>query len=260
MRLALIVEYDGTQYHGFQYQVNAPTIQEEIEKAIEGLTGENIRIRGAGRTDAGVHAKGQVVAFDTSAYYSSIIVRDALNYYLPNDIAIDQAYEVDGRFDPRRDALSRIYRYTVLNQKTRSPLHERYAAFITDKLDIESMCVAADIMLGTHDFRMFSSPLKDKTASTIRRMDRLSLSQIDNVLTFDIEGSAFLPHQVRRMVGCLVDVGRQRLHLGNVRQLLNIDTNTTAVANTLDARGLCLIAVKYQNFPAGIGETNGIGR
>ncbi|MCH8205449.1 MAG: tRNA pseudouridine synthase A, partial [Chloroflexi bacterium] len=119
MRLALIVEYDGGDYHGFQYQANAPTIQEELQKAVLRFTGEEVRVSGAGRTDAGVHAEGQVVAFDTDSGHRPERFEKALNFYLPEDISVRGAYRVEGDFDPRRDASSRTYRYTILNRASR---------------------------------------------------------------------------------------------------------------------------------------------
>ncbi len=135
-RLALVVEYDGTKYSGFQFQVNAPTIQGDIEGALAKLTGERIRIAGAGRTDAGVHAKGQVVSFDTSSNLAAGTIVEALNSYLRPDVAVKAGAEVAGDFDARRDALRREYRYRILNGTTPSPLQQRYAHFVPGLIDM----------------------------------------------------------------------------------------------------------------------------
>ena len=161
MRLALIVEYDGTEYSGFQYQKNARTVQEEIEKAIESLTGETARIKAAGRTDAGVHAMGQVAAFDTEATYDPGTVMRALNARLPQDIAVRSARRTKPEFDPRRDAVSRLYRYTLLVSGARSPLMRRTAHRLHQQPDLDSMRDAASHMEGAHDFANFGGALED---------------------------------------------------------------------------------------------------
>ena len=139
MRLALMVEYDGTDYHGFQYQVNARSIQEELEKAIHRFTGERVRVKGAGRTDAGVHAKGQVVAFDTCSEHPEEVFLRALNHYLPCDIVVRKVCSVPGSFDPRRMATSRRYSFTIDNGPVRSPLTRRTSHHVPTPLDIGRM-------------------------------------------------------------------------------------------------------------------------
>ena len=159
VRLALIIEYDGSCYKGFQYQKNHPSIQEEIETAIEKLTSQKIKIRGAGRTDAGVHALGQVIAFDLKSDLTANQVLTGLNHYLPRDIVVKTAYEVDKDFDPRRMAVNRVYRYSILNRKVRSPLQLRYSTLVREDLNIVEMRLAAELMLGTHDFGAFAGTL-----------------------------------------------------------------------------------------------------
>ena len=245
MRLALIVEYDGTEYSGFQYQKNARTIQEEIEKAIESLTGKAVRIKAAGRTDAGVHAMGQVVAFDTDARYDPETVLRALNARLPQDIAVRSARRVKPEFDPRRDAASRLYRYTLLVSGIRSPLMRRTAHRIQRPLDLDSMRAAAAHMEGTHDFANFGGALEDPGASTIRRIDRIDIESDGSLVTINVEGSAFLPHQVRRMAGALVDVGTGRLTVNDVAGQVSM-AGDTPPARALPPQGLCLVRVKYK--------------
>jgi len=248
MRLALIIEYQGTNYHGFQYQSNVPSIQEALEKAIIDFTGEALRVKGAGRTDAGVHAKGQVVAFDTTAAHSPATFLKALNFYLPDDVAVKQAYRVDESFDPRRDALRRAYRYVILNSPVPSPLLRTTTWPVRESLDVERMSEAADLLVGVHDFVRFSGPLGDDAKSTVRLISEASVDRIEDLVTFDVEGSSFLPHQVRRMTGALVDLGRGSLDLSEFREMVGGEDNE-AVAHSLGPQGLCLMSVTYSDFP-----------
>lgn len=257
MRLALIVEYEGTDYHGFQYQASDPSIQEELEKSIERVTGERVRVKGAGRTDAAVHARGQVVAFDTASRHSPDTFVRALNAHLPEQIAVRAAYRVGERFDPRREALSRRYRYTIVNSRTPSPLARRTACLVRQPLNVSRMRNAARLLIGTHDFASFSGPLGDGARTTVRRIYDASVRRAGEVVTFDVEGSSFLPHQVRRMAGSLVDVGRGKLSLDEFR--LMVDRGPGAVvAPSLPPEGLCLMEVTYANFPPRVGDVNGI--
>ena len=256
MRLALIVEYEGTNYHGFQYQVNAPSIQEELEKAIAKITGERLRVKAAGRTDTGVHAKGQVVAFDTTSTHSPGTFVQALNFHLPEDIAVRATYQVGEGFDPRRDALSRRYRYTVLNSPTSSPLMRRTACQVAEPLDVGKMDKAASLLVGTHDFADFAGPMEEDGAITVRHIYGASVHKVGELLTFDVVGNAFLRRQVRRMAGALVDVGRSQLSLDEFR-LMIVAGNGEAVAPSLPPQGLCLMEVSYADFPSKVGDQDG---
>ena len=248
MRLAMIVEYDGAGYSGFQYQKNAPTVQEQIENSIESLTAEPVRIKAAGRTDAGVHALGQVVAFDTEAPYPPETVRDALNARLPDDIAVRAVYRVRPDFDPRRDAASRMYRYTLLVSDVRAPLARRCSHRVRGILDLESMTQAAALMEGVHDFANFAGAMSDPAACTVRRVYHVRLERDSDFVRLEVRGNAFLPHQVRRMVGALVDIGKGKL---NIEQIgLQIEGSADApTARSVPPHGLCLVQVEYTDFP-----------
>ena len=248
MRVALVVEYEGTNYHGFQCQANVPSIQEELESAIASLTGEKVRVNGAGRTDAGVHAKGQVVAFDTVSEHPPETFVRALNFYLPEEIAVTAAYEVDQGFDPRRDALSRKYRYTILNSSTPSPLMRLTTCLVDGGLDVGKIQEAAKLLVGRHDFARFAGPVDGNGASTVRRMFDARVERNGDTLAFDFEANAFLPHQVRRMAGSLVDVGRGKISLDEFRQIID-GGNGAAIAHSMPPQGLCLVAVTYAGFP-----------
>jgi len=255
MRLGLIIEYEGTNYNGFQYQINAPSIQEEIETAIKKLTGETLRLQAAGRTDAGVHAKGQVIAFNTMSAHNPEVFTDALNFYLPFDIAIRSAYITNDNFDPRRDALSRQYRYTILQRPTRLPLQRNTTHHIRSSLDVNQMREAMSLFIGLHDFSQFSAPPTDPCANTQRYIYDASIQESDDVLEFYIMGNAFLTHQVRRMVGAIVAIGRKVLSLDQYKIILGGGTSDM-IAHSLPSKGLCLMSVAYTDFPPEVGENN----
>ena len=160
--MALIVEYEGTNYAGFQLQSGQSTLQGELEKGLARFTGEAIRIRAASRTDSGAHAKGQVVDFVTTSVHPVDRFPRALNYYLPVDIKVQAAYEVDAQFNSRWDALSRTYRYLILNRPWPSPLGRIACFWVRDELDIAKMATAAHSLVGWRDFRPMSGGLSGK--------------------------------------------------------------------------------------------------
>ncbi len=247
MRLALTIEYEGTRYRGFQYQVNAPSIQSELEQAINRLTGERVRVKGAGRTDAGVHAQGQVIAFDTESAHSTATFVGAMNHYLPQDIAVRDAYIVHPSFDPRRHARSRTYRYSILNSRTPSPLARRFTCHIRETLDVGRMQGAVSLFIGEHDFRNFAAPLPEGKTSSVRAVYDASIVQSGSTIEIWVTGNAFLQRQVRRMAGALVDVGQGRLSASDLKAMIE-DRETDKVANSLPAQGLCLVRVEYDEL------------
>lgn len=259
MRLVLIVEYEGTEYGGFQYQDNAPSIQQELERALFLLTGEQTRVAPAGRTDAGVHAEGQVVAFDTSATHPPRTFVKALNHYLPEDIAIRGANRTSDTFDPRRMATSRRYVYSLYRGRTRSPLNRRHAFQVTETLNIRRMRESAGAFIGKHDFSRFAAGgSSSSTASTTRDIYTAQVSARGKFLHFNVEGNAFLTHQVRRMAGALVDVGRGVLTIMELEAMIEGDGQR--VAHALPPQGLCLVSVSYAGIDLDFGETDGIAR
>ena len=248
--VALLVEYEGTRYGGFQLQSNAPTIQGELGRAMERLTLEPARVHGAGRTDQGVHALGQVAVFSTGSELSCERLIGGLNHFLPDDIAVHAAYDVPAGFDPRRDALSRVYRYTFLQQGIRSPLGERYAYRVSEPTDDEAMRVALRSLEGEHDFACLSGQVtSDK--STVRRVYATKLWREDSLTRFEVEANAFLPHQMRRIAGLLLAVGVGRLSPEGSRALLDghVAPGPEIEVTTLPPQGLCLMRVNYEDFP-----------
>ena len=246
MRLALIIEYEGTDYSGFQFQENASTIQGELEKSINCLTGDIVRIKGAGRTDAGVHAKNQVIAFDSKFSDDLEVYFRGINYYLPESISVKSIFEVSQDFDPRRDATSRVYKYTILNSDSSSPLLRRTTYFDSDYMDIEIMKKASQMFLGVHDFKKFCSPVKTGL-STVREIFDSKFDHENSLIFYTVEGNAFLPRQVRRMVGSLLKIAKGKMNLDELFELICAKGDN--ISPSLPANGLCLEKVNYEHFP-----------
>ena len=240
-RLALVLEYDGRRYGGSQYQKNAPSIQGELEAALNKLTGENLRTAFAGRTDAGVHARGQVASFVTGSRHAREAFIRGLNHWLPADIAVQRAVEVPLDFDVRRRARSREYRYLVLNSGVPSPLLQAYTWYVKERLDVEAMREAALLLVGRHDFASFAGPVAGSSERTLRRCD---VKGEGRLLAVYMEADAFLPHQVRRTVGALVGVGRGRQSAADLAALLR-EPRPAAVGPAAPPQGLCLMKVNY---------------
>ena len=242
MRVKAIVCYDGTGYAGFQRQLNAPTIQAEIEVALHKITGEELRIVAAGRTDAGVHASGQVIAFDTLWKHSELALCKGLNGKLPEQIAVVGLEQVAEDFHPRYDALRRHYRYTIYRAAVRNPLLSRFSLHCDRELNLEVMQSAADFLVGQYDFSAFGSPPQGNNA--VREVYRAHWSSEDSVLTFDIVANAYLKRMVRMLVGTLHRVGYGAMTPDQFRTTLQTaDRNSAGPAAA--AQGLCLKEVFY---------------
>jgi tRNA pseudouridine38-40 synthase len=245
-KIALVLEYDGTAYAGFQRQANAPSVQVMVEEACQSLTGASTRLKAAGRTDAGVHAMGQVVAFETDSGLSEAQYQQGLNHYLPDDIVVKQARYVPLEFDPRRQAVSRVYRYTFLCSRSRSPLRRRFVYRVGRPVDMEVMQEALVYLEGERDFAPFSGSL-DLHKSTTRRLYRTEVWAEEDEVHLELEGSAFLPQQVRRITGAVLRVGLGKLTVTGFRALA--DSRTRGAAHwVLPSQGLCLRQVKYTVF------------
>lgn len=242
-RVALLLEYDGGRYAGSQYQENVLTVQAVLEESIERVTSERPRVAFAGRTDAGVHSYGQVASFLTSTRLETPLLRRALNAVLPHDIAVREAVDVDVDFDPRRQATRRHYRYLVTNDPIRGALDRDRAWHVHDPLDCRVMLEAAAGIVGRHDFRAFAAPLENRDASTVRELYRFDVTRDGKRITFDVTANAFLPHQVRRMVGALVEVGKGKLTSAAYVALL--DAPTASAGPVAPAHALYLMRVEY---------------
>jgi tRNA pseudouridine38-40 synthase len=239
-RLLAIVEYDGTEFQGFQIQPRKRTVQEELERALQQITGEKIRVIGAGRTDTGVHAAGQGAHFDTAWKQPLKVLQRALNAVLPNDIAIRSLMQVPDDFSARYSAQSRTYRYTILNQPIRSPLAARYALVVAEALDVNAMNDAARGLIGKHDFGAFGTPPRGD--NTIREVSRAQVTRESTRVLIVIEANAFLYRMMRRLVGTLILVGKGALNTEKFRQVL---AKQRRAGQSVPPQGLRLIAVNY---------------
>jgi tRNA pseudouridine38-40 synthase len=241
--IILTVEYDGTNYAGWQVQPNGLTIQQVMEEALAKLLGERVRLRSSGRTDAGVHARGMVAAFRTGREIPLRAFSDGLNSLLPPDIAVREAVEAPSEFDPRRDAKGKHYRYTIWNGQRRSPLSRFYVWHLRGDLDLEAMREAAQQMMGEHDFAAFrTTGCAAKT--TVRTIEAVDITRDGDFVCFDVKGSGFLKNMVRIMVGTLVEVGQGKIPPGAVAAFFTGKNGGTA-GMTAPAQGLCLVEVFY---------------
>ena len=245
MRIRAVVAYDGTRYHGFQRQSleREPTIQGELERALEKITGRSTTVMGSGRTDSGVHASGQVIAFDTEWRHSPDDLQRASNAILADDIAVLEVSIADAHFHPRYQARSREYRYTVYNSRLRHPLRRLYALHVPEPLEVEAMRAASRCLIGEHDFAAFGQPTAGD--STVRVMQRVELSGDWPWIEIDLEANGFLYRMARSIVGTLIEVGRGRAPIERVAQILESRDRSQA-HTTAPAHGLCLMRVNYE--------------
>ncbi len=241
-RYRAVVAYDGTDFWGFQLQARERTVQGEIEKALNRLTGSPIRIDAAGRTDAGVHATGQVIAFNAVWKHSLPDLHRALNAVLPDDIVVQRLEIASATFHPRFDALSRTYQYQIINQPWPDVLLRRYAWHIAKPLDGTAMQRAASYLVGEHDFASFGKPPQGQ--NTVRRVLRADWSTENTRLTFTITANAFLYRMVRNIVGTLVQAGMGLMEPEAVQQIL-AERDLKKSAPPAPAHGLCLVQVTY---------------
>ncbi len=243
-KVVLVLEYDGAHYYGFQLQASLPTIQGEIEKALRELTGEGSRVAAASRTDAGVHARGQVVSFRTMSTHSLQTFVTGLNYYLPRDIVVKTAHRVRDSFSVRRSALSREYNYYILNSLTRSPLEKGFSYLVTGHIDIDAMNQVCQTLVGEHDFASFSSSIGVEVKNTVRRVYRAEMRKDGKLAVFNILANSFLPHQVRNTVGALIRVGLGKMSGDEFCSIMEARKPGLA-GPTVPACGLCLMQVNY---------------
>jgi tRNA pseudouridine38-40 synthase len=243
-RLRLLIEYDGTDFHGWQRQENAPSVQATIEDALAAMTGRPTIVRGAGRTDAGVHALGQVAHFDTDAHNIPLHgFRRGLNSVLPRTIAIRDVAEVPPDFDARFSARGKLYRYQIWNEETRSPRIDRFVWHDRRPLDVARMNEGARLLVGRHDFAAFRAADCERR-TTVRNVTRLEITREGSLVTLEIEADAFLKNMVRIITGTLVEIGRGRRALDTIPALLASGDRTQA-GITAPPQGLTLVRVDY---------------
>lgn len=259
----ITIEYDGTGYSGWQIQNSLPwqlqlagqgrqktenrkqkkTIQETIEKALTKIVQEKVKLIGSGRTDAGVHARGQVANFKTKSKLPCKNIQNGLNSILPYDIRIRQVEDAPLNFHARFLGIRKLYRYTVVNDSYIAPHLYRYAYLVKFPLDVKKMRQAAKYFLGRHNFRSFQAVDK-KERRSIRRILRLEIRKEKNIIHFDIEADGFLYRMARNIVGTIIEVGRGRLNPKEVATILKAK-NRVCAGPCVPSKGLCLLEVKY---------------
>jgi tRNA pseudouridine38-40 synthase len=239
-----IVAYDGTDFHGFQRQrENLRTVQMVLEEALRSVGWRGTSLHAAGRTDAGVHARGQVIAYTLAWQHTLEDLTRALNSCLPHDVSVRETNIASGGFHPRFSARSRIYRYSMLVREVRDPIRERFAWRIWPEPSYEAMLAFARALIGRHEFRAFGRAPQEGTG-TVREIYAATLTRSDGELTFEIEANAFLHRMVRRIVGAAFEIGIGRIGLEEVLQYLN-GGELRWQGVLAPARGLCLEQVNY---------------
>lgn len=238
--------YDGTAYFGFQRQKKGvPTIQSTLEDILVQMVGHPVTVSGAGRTDTGVHASGQVIAWWLDWKHSHDALLRAINFHLPPDIALQSLFEVGERFHPRFEARCRTYIYRMLIASLRDPLRERFVWRWEQALDVKAMQAAVQLLIGEHDFATFGMPPQGE--STVRRMTQAQVQTVGDEIHYTFAANAFLQRMVRALVGSLVKVGMSRWTVDSFRQAFEAhDRNKSGPC--APARGLTLSHVEYQHY------------
>jgi tRNA pseudouridine38-40 synthase len=243
--IKLTIEYEGTNYQGWQVQGNAPTIQKTLEEAISNVVQHPVAIIGSGRTDSGVHALGQVASFSTSSEIPARNIVHAINSHLPPDVAVLAADDAAPDFHARYAAKEKTYRYRILSRDIRSPLLHDRAYHLRAPLDLDLMKRAARHLVGEHDFQAFQSKSPEAEGkSSVRTITRLDVERCGDLIKFHVTANGFLYNMVRAIVGTLIEVGIGKTDPDEVKRILDSKDRSLA-GPTAPARGLCLIEVVY---------------
>lgn len=243
-RVKLVVAYDGTNYHGWQVQDNGITIEEVLNRTISELVQEDIKVIGASRTDAGVHACGNVAVFDTESRIPGDKFSFVLNQRLPEDIRIQESCEVDADFHPRYADTVKTYEYNILNRRFELPTKRLYAAFCYYPMDIERMNQAAAYLVGEHDFKSFCSA-GAQVQTTVRTIYAVNVTKEDDMVHIRITGNGFLYNMVRIIAGTLMQVGTGLMEPEQVKEILEARDRSKA-GPTAVAKGLTLVEIRYE--------------
>ena len=241
--LKLTLSYDGTDFNGWQTQPGCRTVQETLETAVEAVTGVRPRANCSGRTDAGVHAVGQVVNFYSETRLTPDVLVRAINAHLPPDVVVREAAEVGRSFDANKDALRKLYRYVIRDNPIGDPFLRRYAAWCKVRLDAAAMARASRVLVGTHDFHSFETEWPNR-ASSVRTITHLTVNRAGEYIWIDVEADGFLYNMVRAMAGTLINVGRGFWPESKVAEVL-LATDRTQAGPTAPACGLFLMRVTY---------------
>lgn len=239
-----VIEYDGTNYHGFQIQPDVKTIQGEIERILSVLFQSHVTIFGAGRTDAGVHASGQVISFKYDTSRTAYEVHRALNGMLPEDIAVHSVEEVPPDFHARFSAVRRAYKYKILNRSYPSVFLRNISFFYPYDIDVEKMAQACNVFAGTHDFTSFRASSKEKDDDNVRTVFKFDCYRSDDLIITEIEANGFLHMMVRILMGTILLAGRNKFTPEELYRILEAKDRRKA-GPTLPPHGLCLVEVKY---------------
>ena len=253
-KIKILIEYDGTSYHGWQIQKRGETLQGILEDRIAKITGEQSRVTGASRTDAGVHALGQVATFTTSSRLEPRTIKKALNAVLPPYIRILDASEAEDSFNPRDDAFRKSYFYIIANQRESSVFLYRFAWLVPQPLNLKSMTEAAEVLIGTHDFSSFmgtgssiKDPVREIFSLSIDKLERIyfmTAVMSGNFIKIRIEANGFLRHMVRNIVGTLVEIGRGRISPDKMKEILKSRDRKRA-GQTAPPHGLFMERIDY---------------
>jgi tRNA pseudouridine38-40 synthase len=242
-RVKLTVAYDGTNYHGWQVQPNGNTIEAELNRHLSELLGEEIRVTGASRTDAGVHALGNVAVFDTSARMPAEKISYAMNTRLPEDIRIQESCEVAPDFHPRFCRTVKTYEYRILNRRFPDPTKRLYSYFYYYPLDVEKMKTAAAYLVGEHDFQSFCT-MKPDLENTVRRIYSLDIEKEGDMILMRVTGNGFLYNMVRIIAGTLIRVGGGFIPPESMQAILE-GKNRKLAGETARPEGLTLVEIQY---------------
>jgi tRNA pseudouridine38-40 synthase len=241
--LRLTVSYDGTDFSGWQTQPGFRTVQETLEKAIAALTREDVRVNASGRTDAGVHAVGQVVNFYSNTTHAADVLVRAVNAHLPSDVVVRAADDVPQAFDANRDAKHKLYRYVIHDGEVSDPFLRRFCHHSRHRLDADAMRRSAEPLKGRHDFHSFESDWPNRMSS-VRTITHLAVNRFGDWIWIDVEADGFLYNMVRAIAGTLINVGRGYWTESQVGEILNAEDRRLA-GPTAPAQGLFLMRVTY---------------
>lgn len=240
----IVLQYEGCKYQGWQKQESTDnTIQGKLENILSKMAGTPVEVHGAGRTDAGVHAKGQVAHFRVDSNMSETQIMNYMNQYLPEDIAVISLKEAGERFHARLNAIGKIYEYRIVNSNIPHVFDRRYVHVVEQTLDVEKMRRAADILVGTHDFKAFTSTKRGKK-STVRTIESIDIKKSGDEIIMTYKGDGFLYHMVRILSGTLIEVGLSERSVESVKEALeSLDRQNAGML--APAKGLTLIEVLY---------------
>ena len=243
-KVKLVVAYDGTNYCGWQIQPNGVTIEQKLNEALTQLLGEDIKVTGASRTDAGVHSLGNVCVFETSSRMPAEKISFALNQRLPEDIVVQSSCEVDESFHPRFSKSKKTYEYRMLNRKMRMPTRRLDTYFFHYELDVAAMQKAAGYLVGEHDFKSFCAA-NAQSETTIRTIYSCEVSKKEDIITIRVTGNGFLYNMVRIIAGTLIKVGNGDYKPEDMEEILDACDRSKA-GPTAPAHGLTMIGLEYE--------------